>query len=174
MNKILILPLFLFYSFFSHSQLDYLKMKDTICPAVCGIRDSSEVVRIYNALLNLDTTKISFGMALYYDDLSYFQYDLSLRNNEDSTLMRMHIQSAEKSLYHDPNNEHMIWSAASGYAGFRECERTHYYLWRYYEVCPKKFWRQKDKKEQIAILLLFCPDAELKKKFKIRENTIRN
>lgn len=168
MYKISLLLSFLVFSLLTYSQYNYLNMKDTICSSVCGYRDSTEVVRIYNVLLSLDTNKITSGMALYYDDLSYFQYDLSLRNNEDSIFMRMHIQSAEKSLYHDPNNEHMIWSAASGYAGFKECEKTHYYLWKYYEVCPKKIWKQKDKKEQIAILLLFCPNEELKRKFGIR------
>lgn len=172
MKKTLLALIFICSTSVTFSQLDYLKMKDTICPTVCGILDSSEIARIYDVLLNLDTTRISYGMAQYYNDLSFFQYDLGLRNDEDNTFMRLHIQSTEKSLYHDPNNDQMLWNAALSYVGedFRDCEKAQYYLNRYSEVSPKKYW--KDKKDQIAIFLMWCPNDELARKFKIKENSI--
>lgn len=172
MKRLTVLFIFQNVFFISFAQSDYLQIKDTLCPAVCGIRDSSEVVRIYNALLNLDTTKITSGIAQYYNDLSFFQYDLGLRNDEDTTFMRLHIHNTEKSLYHDPNNDQMLWNAALSYVGedFRDCEKAQYYLMRYYEVCPRKYW--KDKKDQIAIFLMWCPNDELARKFKIKENSI--
>lgn len=166
--KQILFTLFFFTSFFSKSQDDYLKMKDTICPSLCGIRDSSEVARIYNVLLNLDTTKITSGMANYYEDLSHVQYDLCLYNNEDSTYMRMSLHSTEKSLYHNPNSINMLWNAAFGYSVFFECEKVSYYLMRFKKALPKKYL--KEYKDQIAIILKEkCPNEELKKEFRIKE-----
>ncbi len=61
----------------------------------------------------------------------------------------------------------MLWNAAFGYTVFKDCDKTHYYLQRYYDICPKKYWKVKAQKEQIGILLSMCPNEELKKKFHI-------
>ncbi len=169
MKKTILILFLVFQSLMTWAQLDYKQMKDTICPSLCGIRDSSLVKEIYTKLLSLDTTKITAGMADYYDDLSHVQYDLCLWNEDDSTYMRLSLQSTEKSLFHDPNRIGMVWNAAFGYTVFKDCDKTHYYLRRYYEVCPKKYWKNKAQKEQIGILLSMCPSDELSKKFCIKE-----
>lgn len=171
MKKNTLLILFIYSAFLSFSQLDYRKMKDTICPSLCGIRDSSLVRDIYIKLQGIDTTKITSGLAQYYEDLSHVQYDLCLWNDEDSTYMRMSLQNTEKSLFHDPNNIGMLWNASFGYTVFKDCDKTHYYLNRYFIACPKKYWKEKAQKEQIGILLMMCPNEELKRKFKIKDET---
>ncbi|TSJ41298.1 hypothetical protein [Fluviicola chungangensis] len=166
MKKIVVI-LFISLSKLSIAQLDYKAMKDTICPSVCGIRDSITLSEIYPKLLNLDTNQISEGLADYYIDLSNIQYELCLRNHSDTAMLRLSLISAEKALYHSPRNIEMLWNAGFFYRVLGDCEKALYYLKRYGEACPKKYW--KDNKDQIALLLGHCPNEELKQKFKIKQ-----
>lgn len=165
MKKIL-LPIFICLTKFTIAQLDYNKMKDTICPSFCGIRDSITLSEIYPKLLSLDTTKVSTGLDKYYSDLSDVQYEMCLRNKSDKSMLKLSLASAEKSLYHNPENIEMLWNVGFYYKTFGNCERALYYLEKYGEICPKKYW--KDNKDQISLFLISCPSEQLRKKFKIK------
>ncbi len=165
MKKTLILA-FIFLSNVSFAQLDYLNVKDTVCPNICGFRDSTTLSEIYYKLLHLDTSQFSQGLAVYYADLSAVQYELCLRNKTDKTLLSLSLASAEKSLVHHPNDIGMLWNVGFFYKTLGNCEMALIYLKKYGEVCPKKYW--KENKDQIQLFLDHCPNDELKIKFKIK------
>ena len=79
MKTTILFTLFVFTTFFSSAQLDYLKIKDSVCPPknFCGFRDSSDLAIIYPMMLSLDTNQITNGIVEYYDDLQEKQFGSS-------------------------------------------------------------------------------------------------
>ena len=171
MKTLLFTILFVFPGLCAFSQLDYHKIKDTIYPggSACGINDSAALHTIYPKLLAIDTTLISEGIAEYYNDLANVLTGLALYHDPDTTYWRLSLTAIEHYLYYEPDDFSMIWNAGFNCVSLKDCEKAHDYLNRYYQTAPRKYW----KKDQIEAFLYFCPDDELRRKFKIKEKTPR-
>ena len=167
MRKAVLLLLFAFLVFGSFSQLDYRKMKDTICPSHCGYLDSATLHLNFSRLTALDTALISEGISDYYFDLAELYTEFALANESNDTVFRrLALATVEKYLIYEPRDAGMIWNAAFDNIALGNCDRAHYYLTRFKETAYRK--ELKEMKEQVKIALIFCPNEELNKKFRIK------
>jgi len=170
MKRIILCTLFFTLTSLLFAQIDYSKIKDSVCPGknFCGFRDSADLAMIYPMMMSLDTTKITNGIAEYYHDLWEVEYELYARRHADTVFLRRCVNSAIRGLYHDPKNYSMAWDAALGYARFKECDKALYYMNIYAETCPRRYWD----KQQNGYFLYSCPSEELRKKFHLSKKKL--
>lgn len=166
MKKLLFTILFAFPGLCAFSQLDYLKIRDTLTPSMiyCGVRDSASLSVVLPKLLAIDTNLISKGIEEYYLDLAKTYTDFAMMSESDTTYRKLALDAIKHYLFHDPDDYSMIWNAGFDCVALGDCEQAHYYLRWYGETAPRKKW----KKDQIGAFLSFCPDDELKRKFRIK------
>ncbi len=168
MKNILLSTLFCISAFFATTQIDYLMIKDSICPSknFCGFRDSADLAIIYPMMIGLDTNQITNGIVEYYDDLQELEYELYVRRHADTVFLRRSANSSVRGFFHDPENAHLAWSAAFCYHYLNEREKMEYYLLRYADHCPRKWWD----KQQIGYLLDWCPSVAVEERFGIKKS----
>jgi hypothetical protein len=152
------LVLFSFVIFVSTSfaqKLDYLKMKDTICPPICGWRDSLSLTEIRSGMLALDTNRLTNeSLSYYFDDLAGIEYEL-FAYTLDSNLIENSAWHNVRATAYDPESYFVYWNAAFAYGMLRECEKMKYYLTLFKEKCPRKYM-DKEQKKQIVYLEQKC------------------
>ena len=61
-------------------------------------------------------------------DLAHVFTDLSLRNDNDTTYVRLSIITIKKYLHHSPDDFGMIWNAGFDCVSLGDCNQAHYYF----------------------------------------------
>jgi hypothetical protein len=139
------------------NKIDYMTIRDSIRPPLCGPRDSLGTTEVYERLLTLDTNTIGKNLYQYYDDRQEMEY-LLCAHWHDTTMMRKSAESAEKGLYHHPSSASCLWSAAFAYGWLGECEKMEYYLGLYVERVKKRYRTSDVQVERLRAHCLKDPD----------------
>jgi len=147
---------FLFLGLYSTAQkLDYRKMRDTICPPICGWRDSLSLTEIIPNMLAVDTNLLTRkSISRFYEDFASVEYQL-FAYTLDSACMENSAKYSAMAAYHDPKNYSANWNAAYSYGVIHDCEKMRLYLDRYLEGIPKKYHNE-GSKEQVGFLRARC------------------
>ena len=153
--KTLFTGVFIFLGLYGNSQkLDYRKMRDTICPPICGWRDSLSLSEIVPRMLALDTNMLTKdSRSEFFDDLAHQEFML-FAYTLDSNYLRSSANHSSKATYNDPKSYGNYWNTAFAYSMLNECEKMRYWLAQYKERTPRKYLR--GQLEQIGYLEEKC------------------
>ena len=154
--KTLFTGVFIFLGLYGNSQkLDYRKMRDTICPPICGWRDSLSLTEIKPNMLAVDTNMLTRkSISRYYEDFASVEFQL-FAYTLDSTCMENSAKYSALAAYHNPKNYHAYWNAAYSYGVIHDCEKMKHYLALYLEGIPKKYYNE-DSKKKVGLLIARC------------------
>jgi len=118
--------------------IDYKKIHDSL-PNITFC-DSLTLQKIKIKLLNLDTNTIKKNIHIYYQDLGQSFYYL-FKKTKDSSIIRLAIESFDKSLYHKPNNSRVLLDISMCYFLLSQCKLGNNYLDKYKKMTPIKYWK---------------------------------
>lgn len=132
-------------------KLDYRKMKDTICPPLCGWRDSVTLVEIIPKLLAIDTNQLHRkSLSAYFDDLAMIEYEL-YAYTLDTSLIRTSAEHSALAAKYNPKLYGAYWNAAFAFGMLQDCEKMNLYLSLYKKKVPRRFIDESDKEQMRAL-----------------------
>ena len=117
--------------------IDYKKIHDSL-PNI-SFCDSATLQKITTKLHNLDTSTFKKSIHIYYQDLGQSFYYL-FKKTKDSTIIKLAIESFDKSLYHKPNNAKVLIDISMCHFLLTDCKLGNYYLDTYKKMTPIKNW----------------------------------
>jgi hypothetical protein len=138
----------------SSQQYDYLAIRDTIRPALCGWRDSLSLTEIVPKMLALDTniltteTRYNFFSDLAMEEYMYYGYML------DTNLLNNSIRHNQMALYHRPEAFSCYWDIAICYSLLGDCDNKLYWLALYEQHLPRRFLKKR--RDEIAFQRQKC------------------
>jgi hypothetical protein len=150
--KALITTIAILTTMTAQGQLDYMKIRDTVCPQICGFRDSIDLEKIYPKMLLLRPNQINKDLQEFYHDLAVIEYELYIVKG-DTNYLRLAANSNVKAFEYDPEHKIGLWNAAFAFGHLGDCEKMWYYLNLYQETISKRKWKTD---EQIGYLQSYC------------------